>query len=59
MLGLGHAYQSPYVIPDPDGTIAKQDRAQYMYCYYGIELSGEVAEPFMRTRLRYHDVRRR
>lgn len=55
MLGLGHGYQSPYVVPNPNADISKQDRAQFMYCYAGIELSGEEEE-FYRTRLRYHDI---
>ena len=42
MMGLGRTGMGLYVMPDPDGAIDTQDRAQYLYLYHGIALSDEA-----------------
>ena len=38
MLAFGQAHGSPYVFPNPDGTINSDDRAQFAYLYAGISI---------------------
>ena len=46
LLGFGHGYGIPYVLPNPDGTIDSDDRAQLIYLYPGISIVS--GQPTMR-----------
>lgn len=41
---MGLLQPVPSVLPNPDGTVNTQDRAQYLFLYHGIALGGAVIE---------------
>lgn len=47
LLGFGQARGAPYVFPNPDGTIAAEDRPQWVYLYHGSGISIVSGQPTM------------
>ena len=45
LIGFGETKGSPIVYPNPDGTVDNFDRAQFIYLYAGITLSGTPVAP--------------
>jgi len=46
LLGFGQVHGLPYVLPNPDGTIDSNDRAQLIHLYPGISIVS--GQPTMR-----------